>query len=104
LRQRVFDRTLDSDVFHQRGLVRSSIVSRHSSDVDAIGEAVEQTIVSGVPGMIRVVIALSLLTVIEWRAGVAMAAATVPVASFLMESMKYLRKYWTLPHGTTSPY
>ena len=77
LRQRVFDRTLDSDVFHQRGLVRSSIVSRHSSDVDAIGEAVEQTIVSGVPGMIRVVIALSLLTVIEWRAGVAMAAATV---------------------------
>lgn len=77
LRQRVFDRTLDSDVFHQRGLVRSSIVSRHSSDVDTIGEAVEQTIVSGVPGMIRVVIALSLLTVIEWRAGVAMAMATM---------------------------
>ena len=59
LRKRVFDRTLDSDVFHQRGLVRSSIVSRHSSDVDTIGEAVKQTIVSGVPGMIRVVIALA---------------------------------------------
>lgn len=59
LRKRVFDRTLDSDVFHQRGLVRSSIVSRHSSDVDTIGEAVKQTIVSGVPEMIRVVIALA---------------------------------------------
>ena len=77
LRVRVFDRTLHSKILRQDGLVRSSIVSRHTTDVDHVSEAFEETASSGIPGILRVIISLSLLTLVEWRAGLVMTAAAL---------------------------
>ncbi len=76
IRNRVFGHTVRSRVLDQQVLVRSSIVSRHTSDVDAIADSVELTIVSGIPAVVRLVQSLVLLTVIDWRAGAAMTVAT----------------------------
>ncbi len=77
LRFRVFDRTLNSKILRQDGLVRSSIVSRHTTDVDHVSEAFESTASAGIPGVLRVIISLSLLTFVEWRAGLVMTAASL---------------------------
>lgn len=77
LRLRVFDRTLNSRTLRQEGLVRSSVVSRHTTDVDHVSEAFEQTAHSGIPGVMRILISLSLLTLIEWRAGLVMTGAAI---------------------------
>lgn len=77
LRLRIFDRTLHSRILRQDGLVRSSVVSRHTSDVDHVSEAFEQTVSNGIPGVLRIVISLSLLSVLEWRAGVVMTIAAL---------------------------
>ncbi len=77
LRVRVFDRTLHSKILRQDGLVRSSIVSRHTTDVDHVSEAFESTASAGIPGVLRVIISLSLLTFVEWRAGLVMTAASL---------------------------
>jgi ABC-type multidrug transport system fused ATPase/permease subunit/CRP-like cAMP-binding protein len=77
LRLSIFAHVLRTRVLHQEPLVRPSIVSRHTSDTDAITAAVESTLTSGLPGVIRLVQSLVLLTVIEWRAGVAMTVATL---------------------------
>lgn len=76
LRRTVFDRLLTSRAIRRNGLVRSSVVSRHTTDVDHISEALEQTLVEGLPGSIRIVQSLILLTWIDWRAGLVMAVAT----------------------------
>lgn len=77
LRRSIFAHVLRTRVLHQEGLVRPSIVSRHTSDVDAVTDAVESTLVSGLPGIIRLIQSLVLLTIIEWRAGLAMTAASL---------------------------
>ncbi len=82
LRQRVFARTLASDTLHQSHMVRSSIVSRHTSDVDRVAEGFEATLISGVPGVARVVLSLGMLIVLEWRAGLAMAVAATAFAIY----------------------
>lgn len=76
IRKRVFGHTVRSRVLDQQVLVRSSIVSRHTSDVDAIADSVELTIVSGIPAVVRLVQSLVLLSIIDWRAGAAMTVAT----------------------------
>ena len=76
IRQRVFGHTVRSRVLDQEVLVRPSIVSRHTSDVDAIADALELTIVSGAPAVVRLLQSLILLAVIDWRAGAVMAVAT----------------------------
>ncbi len=77
LRSRIFQRTLHSPVIAQEGLSRSSVVGRHTSDVDIVSDAFETTVSSGVPGVIRIILSLALLTFIEWHAGVAMTIATL---------------------------
>ena len=77
MRRSIFAHVVRSRVLHQEGLVRPSIVSRHTSDVDAVTDALESTLVSGLPGVIRLIQSLVLLTVIEWRAGVAMTIASL---------------------------
>ena len=77
LRLRIFDRTLHSRVLRQEGLVRSSVVSRHTIDVDHVSEAFDKTVNYGIPGVLRVIISLSLLTFIEWQAGVVMTIASL---------------------------
>ncbi|MDC3376712.1 cyclic nucleotide-binding domain-containing protein [Candidatus Nanopelagicales bacterium] len=77
LRLHIFDRALMSRISRQHVLNRSSIVDRHTNHVDDIAEAVENTLAKGVPGLIRVIQSLILLTVIEPIAGVTMAVATV---------------------------
>ena len=77
LSTRVFDRMLRSRALRQEGLLRSSIVMRLTSDVDRVSGAVETTLASGFPGVGRLIISLVLLTVIEWKAGVAMTLASI---------------------------
>lgn len=77
LRRSIFSHVLRTRVLHQEGLVRPSIVSRHTSDSDAITDAVESTLMSGLPSIIRLIQSLVLLTIIEWRAGLAMTAASL---------------------------
>jgi ABC-type multidrug transport system fused ATPase/permease subunit/CRP-like cAMP-binding protein len=77
LRLRIFDRTLHSRVLRQEGLVRSSVVSRHTIDVDHVSEAFDKTVNYGIPGVLRVIISLGLLTFIEWQAGVVMTIASL---------------------------
>lgn len=73
----VFERMLRSRVLRQEGLRRSSIVMRLTSDVDLVSGAFESTLASGFPGVGRLVISLVLLTVIEWKAGLAMTLASI---------------------------
>lgn len=77
MRRSIFAHVVRTRVLHQEGLVRPSIVSRHTSDVDAVTDALESTLVSGLPGVIRLIQSLVLLTVIEWRAGVGMTIASL---------------------------
>jgi len=77
LRRRIFQVTLTGKTLQGHGLVRSSVVSRHTTDVDHISEAFEQTLNLGIPGVLRILISLTLLTYIEWHAGVAMVVATL---------------------------
>ena len=77
LRERIFDRTLNSKVLRQDHLVRSSVVSRHTSDVDHVSVAFETSLSLGIPGVFRIVISLGLLTVLEWEAGLVMSIAAV---------------------------
>lgn len=81
LRLRVFEALLESRALRQEGLARSSVVSRHTTDVDRVAEAVDLSIDSGLPGLVRTVQSLVLLTIIDWRAGAVMLAA---VMAFLL--------------------
>ena len=77
LRIRIFRRTMNSDTLHGQGLARSSVVSRHTTDVDHVSEAFEQSVNNGIPGILRVVISLALLTVLSWPAGIVMTIASL---------------------------
>jgi ABC-type multidrug transport system fused ATPase/permease subunit len=77
LRLEIFDRTLETEALHQHALRRASIVTRVSTDVDEVASAFLLTLASGFPGVMRVIQSLVLLTIIEWRAGVAMALAAL---------------------------
>ena len=77
LRSRLFERLLRSRVLRQQGLLRSSVVMRMTSDVDHTSDAFESTLADGFPGLARLVISLALLTYIEWKAGLAMALASL---------------------------
>ena len=77
LRISIFDRLLRTRVLHQEGLARSSSVSRHTADVDDVTIALESTLVWGIPGIVRLVQSLALLTLIEWRAGLCMTGAAL---------------------------
>ena len=77
LRRRIFQVTLTGKSLQGHGLDRASVVSRHTTDVDYLSDAFEQTFNQGLPGVFRILISLGLLTYIEWHAGVAMAVATL---------------------------
>ncbi|NCY15734.1 MAG: ATP-binding cassette domain-containing protein [Actinobacteria bacterium] len=77
LRIRIFDRTLDTEAFHQHSLRRASIVTRIANDVDDVAAAFQLTLASGLPGVVRVIQSLILLTIVEWRAGLAMTLTTL---------------------------
>lgn len=76
LRRDVFAGLLATRYLQQPRLFRSSVVSRHTHDVDNIGTAIETTIVAGIPGAVQVVISLALLTYVDLWAGVAMLVVT----------------------------
>ncbi len=73
----LFARLLRGRLLRQQGLRRSSVVMRMTADVDRVTEAIASTIAEGLPGVARLLVALTLLTVLEWRAGIAMIAATI---------------------------
>ena len=98
LRLRVFDRALASRISRQEALGRSSIVGRHTEDVDRIAEAVEKTLAEGLPGVIRVLQSLVLLTIIEPIAGLAMSLATV---AFLLLHRRIGRTLIRIDHQRT---
>ena len=98
LRLAVFDRALASRISRQQVLDRSSIVSRHSDDVDRVSEAVEKTLAEGLPGIVRVLQSLILLTVIEPIAGIAMTLATI---AFLLIHRRIGRHLLRADHDRT---
>lgn len=77
LSSRVYERLLNSRLLRQQGMVRSSIVVRLTADVGRVGDAVETTLADGLPSVGRLIVSLALLTVIEWRAGIAMTVASL---------------------------
>ncbi|MEX1210343.1 MAG: cyclic nucleotide-binding domain-containing protein [Candidatus Nanopelagicales bacterium] len=77
LRRAIFARALRVRVIRRDGLVRSSVVSRHTMDVDRVSEAFSMTVAIGFPAVIRILVSLTMLTVIEWRAGLVMTLATI---------------------------
>ena len=77
LRRAIFAQALRVRVIRRDGLVRSSVVSRHTMDVDHISEAFSMTVAIGFPAVIRILVSLTMLTVIEWRAGLVMTLATI---------------------------
>ena len=77
LATRLFDQTMWTRVMRRGGMTRSSVVSRHTTDVDTIMAAAEDTLASGIPGVARIVIGLSMLVVLDWRSGLAMIGATI---------------------------
>ena len=81
LRNAIFEKMLKGKALRQDGLVRSSVVSRHTSDVDRISEALEKTIVEGAPALVRIAQSLIILTWIEPTTGIAM---TIAAGAFLI--------------------
>jgi len=75
LRNRIFAKTLKGKALQQDGLVRSSVVSRHTSDVDRISEALEKSIVEGLPAIIRIAQSLVILTWLQPLIGLTMTVA-----------------------------
>lgn len=77
LRRAIFAQALRVRVIRRDGLVRSSVVSRHTTDVDNVSGAFSMTIGIGFPAVLRLVLSLIMLTVIEWRAGLVMIISTI---------------------------
>ena len=77
LRNRVYAGLLSSPALFMRGLGRSSVVARHTLDVDNVAEAAEETLASGVPGVLRIFISLYLLWTLEPGAAYVMVIASV---------------------------
>lgn len=75
LQSLLFQRMLRSRGLGKNSSARSGLVNRYTIDPDIMADAFNQTIHAGIPGVVRIVQSLVLLTVIEWRAGVAMTAA-----------------------------
>ena len=57
-------------------LSRTEIAIRHTGDVDNVQVAVEKSLAEGIPGVIRIMLSLILLTVISLPAGIVMVIAT----------------------------
>lgn len=82
LRERVYEKSLSTDALLQGSIVRSSVVLRHSSDIDTISKSFQLTVAEGLPAFITVLLSLTFLTWIEWRAGVLMLLATLLFALY----------------------
>ena len=77
MREVIFRHLLTTSLLRQIGLRRPSIVSRNTSDVERVDEAVLVTLTEGLPGVARVIISLTLLYSVEPRAGLVMLVAAV---------------------------
>lgn len=75
--QFVYDRTLLSPMLRQHGMRRPSVISRHTSDVDRVQEALDKTVTEGLPGLGRIVVSLALLLHLEPKAGIVTMGATL---------------------------
>ena len=73
----VYQRTVKSSMLRQVGLRRPSVISRHTSDVDRIEEAIDVTMAEGIPGVVQIVVSLVLLCYVERRVGLLMIVVTV---------------------------
>ena len=73
----IYAATLESPMMRQIGLRRPSVISRHTSDVDRIEEAVDVTLDEGLPGVLKIILSLALLYYVEPRAGVIMMIGTL---------------------------
>ena len=90
LRIRVFNRLVNERSRRLDGLNRASLVARHTLDIDHVGDAFEKTIVEGIPGILRIIISLSLLTMLEWPAGIVMTVAALAFVGLRMRMAKSL--------------
>ena len=72
LRRKMIDRLLRGQVLRTKGVQRSGLVLRVTQDVDRVGEAYEESLARGIPGLARLIVSLALLSVISWQAGLTM--------------------------------
>ena len=72
----LYEQTSASSVLRQVGLRRPSVISRHTSDIDRIEEALDVTVAEGIPGAIQIVLSLILLCYVEVRVGLIMVIVT----------------------------
>mgnify|MGYP006280225869 CR=1 FL=1 len=77
MREGIFRKLTSTPALFMRGLGRSSVVSRHTSDVDNISDAVEGTLAEGIPGAARLIISLVLLYTLEPGVCLVMTIATI---------------------------
>ncbi len=77
LTEHLYETTLESPMVRQVGLRRPSVVSRHTADIDRVEQAVDVTLIEGLPGVMRIVLSLALLYLVEPRAGLVMLVGTI---------------------------
>jgi len=90
LQRRVFNRLLNDQSRRLGGIHRASLVSRHTTDVDHVGDAFGKTLADGIPGILRIIISLSLLTMLEWPAGIVMTVAALAFVGMRMRMARSL--------------
>ena len=89
LRQRLFDRLLGLSLNDLSEMKSGGIVSRLSSDVDAVSGLVQQALISPGVALIRVVLTAVILFSLSWRLAVAAAVLLPPLA---LISFMWLRR------------
>lgn len=77
LRETVFAALLSARNLHRPGLLRASVVSRHTDDVDIVSAAVMRTITVGIPSAALVALSLLMLVYVDPRSGAAMTAVVI---------------------------
>jgi CRP-like cAMP-binding protein len=73
IREEMYDSAL---VENSDELSRTEIAIRHTGDVDNVQVAVEKSLAEGIPGVLRIILSLILLSFISLPAGIVMIAAT----------------------------
>jgi len=77
MRLAIFGRILRGSDLRQSGLTRTAVVSRSTQDIDNVAYAAEMTVSKGVPGVLRMLFSLILLSTLSWPAALVLLIAVI---------------------------
>ena len=77
MRLTVFERILRGSDLRQSALTRTSVVSRSTQDIDNVAYAAEMTVAKGIPGALRMIFSLVLLSTLSWPAALVLLLAVI---------------------------